>query len=143
MANDKLKIVHSMETCMRGVMVLGVLLWSCNALAQPMRGMAPAFVPMSPAIQAYQDAMKKMMDAMNGPYTGDADRDFATHMIPHHQGATDMAQIELTYGTDPKMRKLAADVVAAQKREIAGMQAWLVAHPARVPHPANPRIQWK
>jgi uncharacterized protein (DUF305 family) len=108
-----------------------------------MRGMAPSFVPMSPAIQADQDAMKKMMDQMNAPYSGDPDRDFATHMIPHHKGAIDMAQVELTYGTDPKMRKLAADVVAAQKREIAEMQAWIATHPARVPHPADPRIQWK
>lgn len=128
---------------MRGLVLAGVLLWSCDALAQPMRGMAPAFVPMSPSIQADQDAMKKMMDAMDAPYTGDADHDFATHMIPHHQGAMDMAQVELTYGTDPKMRKLASDVVAAQKREIAMMQAWLAAHPAKTPHPANARSQWK
>ncbi len=128
---------------MRGIMVAGVLVFCCGASAQPKPGMTPAFVPMSPAIAADQDAMKSMMAQMNAPYTGNADRDFVTHMIGHHQGAIDMAKIELKYGHDTEMRKMATGVIAAQQREIAEMQAWLGTRPSREFHPTNPHIQWK
>ena len=64
---------------------------------------------------------------MNAPMTGDADRDFVSMMIPHHQGAIDMAEVVLKYGKDPKVKKLAQDIIKAQKHEIAMMQAWLAA----------------
>lgn len=55
-------------------------------------------------------------------YTGNADVDFLLGMIPHHQGAVDMARIVLAHGTDPEIRKLAEAVIAAQTVEIAWMQ---------------------
>ena len=70
---------------MRGFVLAGVILWSGCAMAQPMGGMAKPFVPMSPAIQADRDAMQKMTTQMDLPYTGDADHDFVSHMIGHHQ----------------------------------------------------------
>jgi len=63
--------------------------------------------------------------------SGDADRDFVTMMLPHHQGAIDMAQVELRYGRDPQMRRLAKAIVAAQATEIGEMKRWLAAHPAK------------
>ena len=87
-----------------------------------MSGMAP--LP-SPADQAFMDGMGRMNKEMNVPMTGDADRDFVTMMIPHHQGAIDMAETELRYGKDPAIRKLAKDIIAAQKSEIAEMKTWL------------------
>ena len=66
-----------------------------------------------------------MHEDMAVPLTGDADVDFLAGMIPHHQGAIDMAQVVLKHGKDPKVRKLAQEIIAAQKKEIAMMQAWL------------------
>jgi uncharacterized protein (DUF305 family) len=66
-----------------------------------------------------------MHSAMNIEFSGNADVDFAKGMIPHHQGAVEMAKIELEFGKDPELRKLAEDIVKAQETEIAFMKGWL------------------
>ena len=73
----------------------------------------------------YAAANKRMHRDMAIEYTGDADADFARSMIPHHQGAIDMAQVELEHGTDPELRRLAEEIIAAQEAEIAFLRAWL------------------
>lgn len=81
----------------------------------------------SASSKAFAEANAKMHANMAMPLTGDADVDFVQGMIPHHQGAIDMAQIVLEHGADPEIRKLAEDVIAAQEGEIAMMRAWLAA----------------
>lgn len=89
---------------------------------------APARVG-SPADQAYAKANAAMMADMVVKPSGDADRDFVAMMLPHHQGAVDMAKVELRYGHDPELRAMAASVVKAQEAEIGMMRAWQTAHP--------------
>ncbi|WP_337829665.1 CopM family metallochaperone [Pseudonocardia sp. TMWB2A] len=79
----------------------------------------------SDATKAYSAAMDKMHKRMAIAYTNDADRDFMAGMIPHHDGAIEMARIALKHGKDPEVRKLAEDVIATQEAEIKQMQAWL------------------
>jgi uncharacterized protein (DUF305 family) len=83
-------------------------------------------LPTSPeAAKGNADAMAAMMKNMMVPYTGDADVDFITGMIPHHQGAVDAANVALQFAKDPEVLKLAQDIATAQEGEITFMQEWL------------------
>ena len=66
-----------------------------------------------------------MHEGMNITFTGNADADFVNGMIPHHQGAVEMAKVVLAFGKDPEIRKLAETIIQAQESEIAMMRAWL------------------
>ncbi|MBZ9649933.1 DUF305 domain-containing protein [Sphingobium sp. 3R8] len=67
-------------------------------------------------------SMERMHHAMMIAPTGDPDRDFAAMMIPHHQGAIEMAEAELRYGKDERLRRLAQGIIVEQRQEIAVMQ---------------------
>lgn len=93
---------------------------------------APAGEAEAASTAGYKTAMDKMHgDMASLVYTGDADIDFVRGMIPHHQAAIDMAKVLLEHGNDPDMRRLAQAVIAAQEKEIADMESWISAHPAR------------
>ena len=84
-------------------------------------------------------AMTKMMTAMAIRPSGDVDRDFVEMMVPHHQGAIDMAQAELRYGHNEQLRRLAQEIIVTQQQEIAAM--WLAIGkplPPSVPSPDQP-----
>jgi uncharacterized protein (DUF305 family) len=79
----------------------------------------------SPSTKGYRDANTKMHRDMDIAYSGDPDVDFVRGMIPHHQGAIDMAKIALEHSKDEQIRKWATNVIREQEREIAEMQDWL------------------
>ena len=80
--------------------------------------------------QAFMDMMSASMKRMDkgmeqAPMNGDVDHDFATMMIPHHEGAIDMAKAELSYGKDPVMRRQAQEIIVDQQSEIEAMKLQL------------------
>jgi uncharacterized protein (DUF305 family) len=71
------------------------------------------------------EAMARMDSGMSIRHSGDPDRDFAAMMIPHHQGAIDMAKAELQFGRDPVLRRLAQGIIVEQQQEIELMRRQL------------------
>ena len=111
-------------------MLLAVFLESLPAQSEEMKHDMGAMGADSLSTEGYKAAMDKMhADMMGIEYSGNADADFVRGMIPHHQGAIDMAKVELASGKDPEIRKLAQGVITAQEAEIKQMQDWLAAHP--------------
>jgi uncharacterized protein (DUF305 family) len=110
-----------------GLALSGALASAGSAFAQSHQGHAGhgASASDSPATAAYKAVNDKMHKDMMIAFTGDADADFVRGMIPHHQGAIDMAKVVLAHGKDPELRKLANAIITEQEKEIAFMQAWL------------------
>jgi uncharacterized protein (DUF305 family) len=87
----------------------------------------PARTPVAPhadepAFLAENDrAMTKMMDAMMVRPSGDVDADFVAMMSPHHRGAVDMAMLELRYGHNETLKRLAQEIIVTQEDEIRAM----------------------
>jgi uncharacterized protein (DUF305 family) len=98
----------------------------------------------SPNSRAFAKAMRaadaKMRRAMtDAKRNGDPDHDFASAMIGHHQGAIDMAKVELQYGSDPSLRRMAQDIISSQQQEMEVIQHAMYRLPEPPPPPApNP-----
>ena len=82
--------------------------------------------------------MARMHRAMAASPTADPDRDFAAMMIPHHQGAVEMAEAELRFGKDERLRRLAQGIIVEQRQEIAVMRQVLDTLPPAALPPAAP-----
>ncbi len=106
------------SACARaGIEALAALIGATTAL--------PAFAASaaeSPFLAENNAAMRQMMTAMQIQPSGDADLDFVAMMVPHHQGAIDMAQAELRYGHNERLRRMAQEIVVTQQEEIAVMR---------------------
>ncbi|HKC03007.1 MAG TPA: DUF305 domain-containing protein [Sphingomicrobium sp.] len=87
---------------------------------------------------AMDQAMTTMMADMQVAPTGDVDRDFTQMMVPHHQGAIDMAVAEIRYGTNPGLKRIAQEIIVEQQQEIVAMR---VATGAALPQPEPTPIQ--
>jgi Domain of unknown function (DUF305) len=90
-----------------------------SGLSEPSAG-APSME--APFLAENAAAMDKMMAGMDVKPTGDADADFVAMMVPHHQGAIDMAQAVLRYGKNEQIRRIAQEIVVEQQQEIAAMR---------------------
>ena len=93
-----------------------------SSASMPMGGMpsgASGSADMKQSMMGGMDSMQKMK------MSGDTDKDFAMMMKVHHQGAVDMAEMELAHGKSPVMKAMAKKIIAAQKKEIAAFDRWL------------------
>ena len=127
-----------------GLAVLVLLSAALPAVAQQPQSTAPAGSPAgqmsgqpmtngaSPATAAFMQSMQKMQQDMTShPATGTPDQQFVTMMMPHHQGAIDMARVELQYGKDPTLRRMANSIIKSQEKEIREMKSWQAQHPVK------------
>ena len=125
-AQHDMKAMDDMK-CMQGM--------KCMKDTQDMKGMEGMHdmkamgADTSESSKAFAEVNKKMHKGMTMEFTGNPDVDFAQGMIPHHQGAIDMAKVVLKYGKDPEMKKLAEEIIKAQDTEIAFMKGWLAKQP--------------
>ena len=85
-------------------------------------GLAGGTAAEAPFVASVKAAMSNMMAGMATAPTGDVDKDFVAWMIPHHQGAIDMAVIELRYGKNEQLRRIAQEIIVDQMQEIAAMK---------------------
>jgi hypothetical protein len=93
----------------------------------------------APFLAENDAAMNKMMADMSVKPTGDVDRDFVEMMVPHHQGAIDMAQALLRHGHNEQLRRLAQEIIVTQQQEIAAMRLALGDKlPPSAPSPTQP-----
>ncbi|CAD6558771.1 hypothetical protein LMG28727_06711 [Paraburkholderia kirstenboschensis] len=89
----------------------------------------------APFLAENNAAMTRMMDGMSAKPMGDVDLDFVAMMVPHHQGAIDMAQAELRYGHNEQLRRIAQEIVVEQQQEIVAMR-FALRQPLPLPAPA-------
>lgn len=93
------------------------------AAQEPAAGEEAAATPVE---DLYAPSRASMHEHMNVAPSGNPDVDFAANMIPHHEGAVEMAKVQLQYGKDPELRRLAEQIISSQEKEIVLMKAWLV-----------------
>jgi len=89
----------------------------------PAQGKSVSFID-----EAHHSMIEMCLEMEQMQMTGNAEHDFAAMMIPHHQGAIDMAKAYLKTGTDPELRRMARHMIEEQEKEIQQLQNWLIGH---------------
>ena len=103
-------------------LALAALSSAALAFAEDATPASTALKAEAPYLAENDAAMTKMMNDMAVKPTGDIDRDFVAMMIPHHQGAIEMAQAILRYGKNEQLRRIAQEIIVDQQQEIAAMR---------------------
>ena len=125
-----------------GLLVFVALAAAMSGPARPADGAQPALADEAGFLKENELAMSTMMSDMAVAPTGDVDRDFAATMIPHHQGAIDMALAELRHGRNEQLKRIAQEIIVDQQQEIAAMRLALGQPlPASTPAPTRPSMR--
>jgi uncharacterized protein (DUF305 family) len=122
-------LVANMKKQIRGIALL--LIWTSTVpmTAGPRAALGHGDADAGEAWSELGQSMEKMHVGMGSiEPSGESDTDFVKLMLPHHQGAIDMAKTELMHGKDSQMRRLAQEIITDQQSEIALMQLWLKQH---------------
>jgi len=122
-------LVTSLTLALVTAMSLPAIAQSASAMPGQTAMAAPAAADAGMKMRKSMDDMCKTMGQMK--MTGDVDHDFVMMMKSHHQGAIDMAQMEVDSGKDAAVIKAAKKIIAAQKKEIAEFDDWLRKHPMK------------
>lgn len=132
---ERERMMNEMRPMMQGMMPMMMGMMGGQGMGQ---GAAPGAgheghgqpsTAATPSTRAFEEANARMHRDMAIAFTGNADVDFVRGMIPHHQGAIDMARVVLEFGTNEQTKKWANEIIAAQEREIAEMRDWLARNP--------------
>ncbi len=131
-----------------GAWIVAVLLGGFAAPADRQEPHHPTAHPSAPFVvstdRTFSDLMHEADDRMHADMsaavrTGNPDQDFVAAMMPHHEGAVNMAKVVLLYGHDPEVQRLAKQIITDQQAEIDLMRLWLRRHPRPDPDPTHPR----
>jgi len=114
------RYMHALSIAVGSFVVAGLLFSVISAVAAPES--SPSLSREARFLSANQAAMDKMMAGMSVKPNGNVDGDFTAMMIPHHQGAIDMAQAELLYGHNEQLRRIAQQIIVEQQQEIIAMR---------------------
>jgi hypothetical protein len=112
--------MRALSVAVGSFVVAGPLFSVISAVAAPES--APSSNREAQFLAADRVAMDRMMAGMSAKPSGNVDSDFTAMMIPHHQGAIDMAQTELLYGRNEQLRRIAQQIIVEQQQEIIAMR---------------------
>jgi uncharacterized protein (DUF305 family) len=125
---------HVVSICTAAALTIAVL----PAIAQqgastPRMNLSSSFnTGSSPSTLAFKKTDERMMKEMSAStYSGDTDKDFVSHMIPHNLDVIEMAEVELKYGNDPDLERFAKSIIVAQRAEIGYMMKWQAKHASK------------
>lgn len=122
---ERERMMNEMRPMMRGMMPMMQGMMGGHGVGQGDQGHRQLSTSTSPSTRAFEVANARMHRDMAIAFTGNADIDFVRGMIPHHQGAIDMARVVLEHGSDKQTKKWANEIISAQEREIGEMRDWL------------------
>ncbi len=134
--NDHFQIGGSMKTILMTILLSSLALTSFAQAPDEYHKATETKFEVSKD-KSFKESMDQSMsimhkDMMESKMTGNPDGDFVSMMIPHHQGAINMARIILVHGKDAKVKKMATKIISDQEREIKEMNVWLRNHPTKM-----------